>query len=98
MSNQQTFNVIKKNVPNGQRRDVYHYLLKISWLKVFFIYVLFFLFINILFAILYLLVFRLLVMILKMLFSLAYKLFPQLGMEQFHQSVYMEISLLFWKL
>lgn len=45
--------VIKKNSPEGRYKDLYHNLLKISWSKLFFIYVLFFLTINTLFACLY---------------------------------------------
>ncbi len=56
MKKDDTFNIIKKNSPENRHRDLYHNLLKISWLNVLFVYVLFFITINFIFAGLYLLV------------------------------------------
>jgi inward rectifier potassium channel len=55
MKKQAAYNIIKKNAPHSQHRDLYHYLLKISWKRVFLLYVGTFLFINLFFASLYLL-------------------------------------------
>ena len=54
MKKQPTFKVIKKNSPEGRHRDLYHNLLKISWLNLFLVYVVFFILINFVFAALYL--------------------------------------------
>ena len=48
--------ILKINNPEGQYRDLYHNLLKISWLRLFVFYILFFAAINCFFAALYLLV------------------------------------------
>ena len=56
MKQKNILKIIKKNAPNRQHQDLYHYLLKISWLHIFILYVLTFIFINCLFASLYLLV------------------------------------------
>jgi inward rectifier potassium channel len=50
------FKIIKKNSPEGEQWDLYHNLLKISWVKVFLVYVVAFLTVNLVFASLYLLV------------------------------------------
>jgi inward rectifier potassium channel len=54
MKKKEAIKVIKKNSPDGQHRDVYHNLLKISWLKLFFVYIFVFVSINCFFAALYL--------------------------------------------
>ena len=51
-----TFKIIKKNAPGGMHRDLYHNLLKVSWLRLFTVYVVVFFLINFIFANLYLLV------------------------------------------
>ena len=56
MKKQISYKIIQKNSPENQYLDLYHNLLKTSWLKVFGIYVLLFLVINLLFAWLYKLV------------------------------------------
>jgi inward rectifier potassium channel len=48
--------VIKKNSPAAKYKDIYHYLQKITWMELFFIYVIFFLSINFIFALFYYLV------------------------------------------
>ncbi len=45
--------IIKRNSPEGRHRDLYHNLLKISWTRLFLVYVLFFVTINFVFAGLY---------------------------------------------
>lgn len=56
MKKQSSYKIIQKNSPESQYLDLYHNLLKISWLKVLGIYVCLFLVINLLFACLYKLV------------------------------------------
>jgi inward rectifier potassium channel len=56
MKKTDTFKTISKNSPSGKSNDLYHYLLKISWLEVFLIYLALFLSINLIFATLYLII------------------------------------------
>ncbi len=51
-----SFKVVKKNTPEGHYKDLYHNLLRISWLNLFFVYVLFFITINFIFAAFYIMV------------------------------------------
>lgn len=50
------FDIVRKNNPERNYLDVYHYLLKISWVQLFAFYILFFLGINAIFAIIYMMV------------------------------------------
>lgn len=53
LMNTQAYKIIKKNSPENTFQDIYHNLLKISWLHLFIIYIIYFLFINTFFAILF---------------------------------------------
>lgn len=48
--------IIQQGTPEGKYKDLYHNLLKISWTRLFFIYVIFFVIINSFFAFLYMLI------------------------------------------
>ena len=56
MQKKSSYNIIKENSPEALHKDLYHRLIKASWLNLFFWYVVLYLTINILFALLYLIV------------------------------------------
>ncbi len=53
MTKKVQFDIVRKNNPDRSYLDVYHYLLKISWVQLFAFYILFFLGINAVFASIY---------------------------------------------
>ena len=53
MTKKMQFNVVRMNTPEVNYLDIYHYLLKISWVQLFFFYILFFMGINFVYACIY---------------------------------------------
>jgi inward rectifier potassium channel len=53
MSKKNSFKTIKKNIPGNAYKDVYHFLLKISWVYLFLCYAFVFLSLNLVFAVIY---------------------------------------------